>query len=278
MGVLDSHHHNGNLVLPFGVDRNVDHPDPWASFDEDEYQARIRLMVDAGIDAAILAPVNRYIMADGVADTRRVNNAIARYRDHDRSRFVAALGIAEPLHGLAGLDEIRRIHGELGLVGVSYHARWQGVAANDPWILRQIELLQELRMLPVVHAHAESSLESPSRIGYLAKAFPDLPILVTDALSTAGHVMHFLDVASRYANLHLETSLLHSVGVLPRLIAELGADRVVFGSDTYSYRMLTRNTPAAIGAVGLDEDRLDLVLRGNICRLLAWTGTRCDVV
>lgn len=274
MRVLDSHHHDGDLVLALGVNRQADEPGPASSFDEDEYQARIKLMEQAGVDCAILMPVNRYIRANGIADTRRMNDAIARYRDRDPVRFPAALGIAEPLHGSASLGEIRRMRAELRLIGVSYHARWQGVATNDPWILRQIELLQELRMLPFVHAHAESNLESPSMVGQIARAFPSVPILVTDALSTRTNTLHFLDVAGRYENIYLETSLLYSPAALRYLVSELGPDRIVFGSDTYSRRMLTRNTPEVIGSLGFSDAELEKILCGNMMRLMGWAGNR----
>lgn len=267
--ILDSHHHPGNLALPLSVSRTLDRPDPWTTWDDAEYQARLAMMAETGVDTAVLMPVNRYIMADGVADTRRMNNAVAAYRDRDPARFVAAFGIAEPLHGMASLAEIKRIRAELGFVGVSYHARWQSVATNDPWILRQIELLAELRMIPIVHAHAESNLETPSMVGQVAREFPDVPILVTDGMSSRTNTMHFLDVAQRCDNLYLETSLLYTTAAIRDLVAELGADRIVFGSDTYSYRTLTRNTPDAIRALGLPADQENQILGGNMHRLLA---------
>lgn len=270
MTVLDSHHHQGNLVISTGVNRAVDRPNPWAPFDEAEYRSRVELMGSAGVDTAIVMPVNRYLMANGIADTRRVNDAIARYRDHDPQRFVAAFGIVEPLHGDASLEEIPRLRDELGLVGISYHSRWQGVATNDPWILRQIELLGELRMLPVVHAHADSNLESPSMVGQLARTFPDVPILVMDAMSNNASLMHFLDVSARYANVYLETSLVSTPAAMRQLVAEVGAARVVFGTDTYSYRMLTRNTPEVIRGLGLRDDEVDQILSGTMSGLLAW--------
>lgn len=270
--VIDSHHHVGNLVVSTTVNRHLDRPEPWAPIDESEYAARLAMMKSADVDQAVLMPVNRYLTTDGIAATRRVNDSIARYRDRDSDRFVAALGVVEPLHGDAGLQEIYRLKNELGLVGVSYHTRWQGVATNDPWVFRHVGLLAELQLLPVIHAHAESKLESPSMIGQIAKAFPALPILVMDAMSNNSGLMHLLDVATKYANIYLETSLITSPAAFRQVVSEVGAERTVFGTDTYSHRMLTRHTPAVIRGFGFASEDTARILGGTMRHLLEWAG------
>ena len=69
-------------------------------------------MADNDVDQAIVIPSHAYLRPDGIADTRRVNDHIAAYREHDPKRFPAALGIVEPLYGARGLEEIDRLADE----------------------------------------------------------------------------------------------------------------------------------------------------------------------
>jgi hypothetical protein len=50
------------------------------------------------------------------------------------------------------LSEIDRVHDELGLAGISFHTRFQGVSLDSRWIVRAVGRLVELDMVPVVHA------------------------------------------------------------------------------------------------------------------------------
>jgi predicted TIM-barrel fold metal-dependent hydrolase len=268
--VFDVHQHYGALVLSSsgaadgaGADDRADHRD------------RAARMHRLDVDAALLMPVNRYLRPRGAADTRDHNDRLAAYRVLEPERFPVAVGVAEPLHGAAGLDEIRRVRDEHGFVGISLHARWQGVAADDPWILRQLELMGELRMLPFVHAHADSTLESPAIVANLAAAFPDLPIVVTDAGSSPAQLIAFAAELERHDNLHLETSLIFHPRQIERLVARFGPERLVFGTDLYSHGVhCTLNTPAALAEAGLDAAALRTVLDGNAHRLLAWAGVK----
>lgn len=263
--VLDVHHHLGSLT--FGsFQRNEDKQD----FDSD-LAARLERMDRAGIDEAILMPVNRYLRPRGVQDNVELNDEITRYRAMAPERFVYSVGVAEPLHGEAGIDEIRRLH-DLGFLGISYHTRYQGVSADDPWVLRQIAVLQELGMLPFVHAHADSNMESPTLIANIARAFPGYPILVTDALSSPTQSMHLLQVARDFPNIYLETSCIFNLRLLVRSVSEFGASRFVFGSDTYSHEMVTAITPDIIRTCGIPPDGVAALLRGSFEGLLSQIG------
>jgi predicted TIM-barrel fold metal-dependent hydrolase len=271
--VFDVHQHYGALVMSSaGAEERV------GAGDQDDHSDRLERMQRLGVDAALLMPVNRYLRPRGAADTRDHNDRLAAYRALDPARFPVAVGVAEPLHGSAGLDEIRRVRDEHAFVGISSHARWQGVAADDPWILRQLELMGELSMLPFVHAHSDSTLESPSIVANLAAAFPDLPIVVTDAGSSPAQLIAFTAELERHENLHLETSLIFHPRQIEQLVARFGADRLVFGSDLYSRGgHCTLNSPEALAEAGLDSESLRAVLHGNAQRLLAWAGANVEL-
>jgi uncharacterized protein len=266
--VFDCHHHFGSLIFASG-----ENSETFASahLDQKEAERRLGWMQDAEIDRALIMPVNRYLRPNGVADTRAVNDAVAAYRDRDSNHFPVALGITEPLHGEEGLREIARIDSELGMVGVSYHTRWQGVATDDPWVTRGLEILQERRMLAFIHAHADSNMEAPFMIRSLAYRFPELPIIVADALSSPTQAGQLLSDARECGNIYFETSCAWNIRAITRAVDTLGPSRLLFGSDTYSAYMIGMNTPRLIRELGLGSEAETAILSGNLLRLLEWT-------
>jgi predicted TIM-barrel fold metal-dependent hydrolase len=263
--VLDIHHHVGDatvaLAMP-GMGAGVAAPD--------EMHIRLDTMDRNGVDAAIVIPGHSYLRPQGLADTRRVNDAIAAYRDARPDRFVAALGIVEPLYGRAGDEELRRIREDLGLVGVSIHTRFQGVSTDSPLVLAQIEVMAELGLVPFVHSVAEASEEALWRVQVLAKAFPDLPIIVLDCFSSHEQSTHALHAAGATPNLIFDTSLAYTIDPVLRLLDRYGSHRAVFGTDLYSHPLGYRRSSVLAQFLDseLSPDVLQQVLAGNAERLL----------
>ncbi|MCU1617895.1 MAG: hypothetical protein JWO98_5435 [Frankiales bacterium] len=261
-GVVDVHQHHGHVAHSPAGGAAPGGPDV-------EIAARRRAMASLGVARAVVLPGNSYLRPRGLADTREVNDGIRAYCDRDPDRYVAGAGVVEPLYGAAGLPEIRRI-AELGLIGVSYHARFQGVAANDGWILRHLEVMAELGLVPFVHSYAESALEAPLLIADLARAHPELTIMVLDGLSSYHHTLECIALAERHDNVVFDTAMAFNPLALVQLSAAVGAHRLLFGSDIYSHphTFVTANTPDALRAAGFDADELTGILGGNARRLL----------
>jgi predicted TIM-barrel fold metal-dependent hydrolase len=127
---------------------------------EQERAARLQIMDAGGIRKAAVIPGHAYSRANGIADTRAVNDRIAAYRDARPDRFPVAIGLVEPIFEDACLPELDRRARELVLVGISFHARFQGVSMESPWVARYIERIGELGMVPVLHAMTESADEA----------------------------------------------------------------------------------------------------------------------
>jgi uncharacterized protein len=266
--VLDCHHHYGSLVM--STDARTAGIEA-AQRDPAEHATRVGRLRAAEIDAAVVMPVNRYLRPDGVKDTQRVNDDVASYRDADPVNFPLAVGISEPLHGDAALDEIARIDESLGMIGVSYHTRWQGVATDDPLVHRGLAEVQNRRMLAFVHAWHESLMEATFMICRLAEQFPDLPIIVTDALSSNAQTQQLMRDSRQFPNLYFDTSCAWNIRVIEHWVDTLGSDHLVFGSDTYSANMVTMCHPRLIREVVSEQDA-EKILHRNIEGLIAWTG------
>jgi predicted TIM-barrel fold metal-dependent hydrolase len=266
--VLDVHHHVGDATVALAM------PGPPGTADApDEMQIRLDTMDRNGVDCAIVIPGHSYLRPDGLADTRRVNDGIAAYRDARPDRFVGALGIVEPLYGRAGDAELHRIKDELGLLGVSFHTRFQGVSTDSPLVLAQIKVMGELGLVPFVHCVAEASEEALWRVQVVARAFPDLPIVVLDCFSSHEQATHALHAAEASPNLVFDTSLAYTIDPVLRLIERYGADRVVFGTDLYSHPLGYQRSYvlAQFLESGLPSKVLQQILAENAERLLGLT-------
>jgi predicted TIM-barrel fold metal-dependent hydrolase len=115
-------------------------------------------------------------------------------------------------------------------------------------------------------------MEAPFMVRHLAELFPDLPIIVTDALSSPTQAAQFFSDARSLANIYFETSCAWNIRAIAAGVSALGPERILFGSDTYSAYMVTMNTPALIRSMGLGADATRLILSGNLMRLLEWTN------
>jgi predicted TIM-barrel fold metal-dependent hydrolase len=267
MRVIDCHHHVGSLeALGFNFE-GAGGADP----KEVELARRLAAMDDNGVDQAIVIPGHGYLRADGIADTRRVNDAIAAYRDAHPDRFPAAVGIVEPLYGVdVCATELRRIRDDLGLVGISMHTRFQGVSTDSPLVVAAVQAAADLGLVPFLHALDGIADEALWRVQQVARAVPDTPVIVLDALSGSDHARLACIVGPETPNMVFDVSLAHHFMFVEDLVAAVGPERVVFGTDYYSMMPppLHAGVLDDIVASGLPKDHQEAILAGNLCRVL----------
>jgi predicted TIM-barrel fold metal-dependent hydrolase len=230
--VVDVHHHVGDPMTALGG--ALDEPAATEEWWEEELRTRLGIMDAGGVDQAVVIPGHGYLRPDGIVDTRRVNDGIAAYRDRRPDRFPVALGIIEPQHGAVSFPEIHRIRQELGLVGVSFHTRFQGVSLDSQWILRYVEVMAEEGLVPVLHAIPESPDEALWKVLTIARAHPDVRMLVLDAFESYEATRECALVAELAPNLVFDTSLSYNFDFIEDFVRRFGAHRVAFWTDLYS--------------------------------------------
>ena len=231
--IFDCHHHVGDVrsFMPHLGDEDA--PTAGAAL-EAERAERVRIMDAGGVRQAAVIPGHAYSRTNGIADTRDVNTRIAAYRDAQPDRFPVAIGLVEPVFEKACLPELDRCARELGIRGISFHTRFQGVSMDSHWVTTYVERIGELGMVPVIHAMTESADEALWKAAQVARAFPDLTMLVLDAFSTFEGTREAFVIAERCPNLLWDTSLSYNFDFLEQFAQQLGAERVVFGTDLYS--------------------------------------------
>jgi predicted TIM-barrel fold metal-dependent hydrolase len=229
--VIDCHHHVGSLEAQGFKFADGDAGKDPATV---ELERRLSGMEQLGVDQAIVIPGHGYLRPEGVADTRRINDNIAAYRDAHPDKFPAALGIVEPLHGAAGIAELRRMRDELGLVGVSVHTRFQGVQTDSPLVLAVVREAAALGLVPFIHAVEGVPDEAIWRAQQVARAVPDTTVVILDAFGGAEHARQAVIIAKETPNMVFDTSLAHHYLFVENMLHAVGPERLVFGTDYYS--------------------------------------------
>ena len=231
--IFDCHHHVGDVrsFMPHMGDEDA--PTEGEALTAERAE-RVRIMDAGGVRQAAVIPGHAYSRTNGIVDTRDVNTRIAAYRDAQPDRFPVAIGLVEPIFEELCLPELDRCAEELGLVGISFHTRFQGVSMDSMWVTRYVERVGELGMVPVLHAMTESADEALWKAAEVARAFPDVEMLILDAFSTFEGTREAFVIAERCPNLLWDTSLSYNFDFLEQFAQQLGAERVVFGTDLYS--------------------------------------------
>jgi predicted TIM-barrel fold metal-dependent hydrolase len=267
--VFDVHHHVGR---PFDALGGPIDPasDGTGGIDRAEMASRLRIMDDGGVNQALVIPGHGYLRPNGIADTRRVNDEIAAYRDHLPDRFPVACGVVEPRDGPLAVSEVDRVASDLHLAAISFHTRFQGVSVDSGWVLQALQRMAERGLLPIIHAMNDTPEEALWKLATVARRLPDLTILALDAFSSFEATRQCFHVAEVAPNVVFDTSLSYNFDFIEDFAVRFGAERVVFGTDLYSPpvgRRISHLLPQIVES-SLSRDDKAAILGGNARRLL----------
>jgi aminocarboxymuconate-semialdehyde decarboxylase len=240
----------------------------------------------------------------GAACAALQNDQIAAVvtRHPDRFLGLATLPMQDP--GRAA-DELRRAMTMLGLRGAQIGSNVNGQNLDDPALDPVWTVANELKAFFLIHPHGEI-LPGDRLKSYYMRNFVGLPFETTiagAALVFGGVLERFPDItfclchgggfvpyqAGRFlhawqvrgepkmrlkgspeaslARLHYDT-ILHSQRSLEFLIDEVGADRVLLGSD-YPFDMGNLDCVARVQALGVPQKVREVVLGGRAAELMA---------
>ncbi len=246
--LIDAHAHVGDSL--FGVRQSVE--DLLAS------------MTEHDITQAALVPLKPpgYHLE---AENDRIAAAVQAYPN----RF-AGFARVDPWQGEAALRELHRALDDLGLIGLYLHPFEEQFAANDEIVFPLVEELRD-RGLPLLLAGGYPVFSHPSQIGDLARQFPNVTIIATHGgqINISGLLLADATRMLRAnPNVIMETSGIYREDFIEDTVNELGAERVVFGSN--APYMDQGFEAARIRLAHLDEATKDAIGGQNIrslCRL-----------
>jgi uncharacterized protein len=223
----------------------------------DELLARLDA---AGIDGAIVCPVKprdyhlapaNDLVAEGVAGQARLTG----------------LARVDPNRGAQALDELDRTLHTLHLRGLFLHPWEDHFRINGPSMDPILNRCAALGA-PVVIATGYPWLSEAAQVGDLARRFPDVQMVMTHGgqinISGLGQA-DALEVLRRHANVAIETSGVYRQDFLEDVATTLGAERVLFGSN--SPLMDVRLEVERARRARLPEHARQLILGGNAQRI-----------
>jgi predicted TIM-barrel fold metal-dependent hydrolase len=144
------------------------------------------------------------------------------------------------------------------------------VSLDSQWLIRYLERMGEVGLVPVIHAMDDTPEEALWKLTTVARRFPEMWIIALDAFSGFEATRQCFQVAEQAPNIVFDTSLSYNFDFIEQFALQFGAERVVFGTDLYSYpvgRRISHLLPQ-IEASALPDDDKALILGGNARRLL----------
>lgn len=213
-----------------------------------------------GIDAVVVS----HLVAFG-HDTA-TGNRMALEAARQYPGELAVWLVANP-HRPEDVGELRDLLDEPGVCGLKLHPDVHEYAITDPGYRPYLELAEE-RGIPVLsHGQTRSLWSDPGQLAAVAARYPDLTLLMGHSGLWVDGFERVIDLAGEHPGLYLEVcgSRLTSRW-LERLVAGVGAQKVLFGSDA-SFLDPRMGLGKVLGARLEPEDRA-LVLGGNARRIL----------
>lgn len=119
--------------------------------------------------------------------------------------------------------------------------------------------------LPVMLHTGDFSYTAPIMMAGMVRDFPDVTFILAHMGSLA-FVRDAIEVARHLPNVYLETSGMTSAAMLRQAVADIGADRILFGSDYPFWHPAVERTRVEAAQLGQASTRL--IMGENAARLL----------
>jgi predicted TIM-barrel fold metal-dependent hydrolase len=176
-------------------------------------------------------------------------------------RNVAHLGRVDPLQGQRAATEARRCLLELGCAGLFLHPGEEAFPLSEATAVVKVAAAEGV---PVVVAAGLYGMSEPLQFLELARSVPDATIVMTSGGQINISGLSMIDAwaaLTRAANLRVLSNGEYRQDFLERIVGELGAERLLFGS--FSPYHDQGFEVARIENVGIEPGARGLVLGGN---------------
>jgi predicted TIM-barrel fold metal-dependent hydrolase len=198
-------------------------------------------------------------------DYRNGNREVAKYVDKYKGRFRGSCVIT-PFRIDEALREIETCAKQHGFLWLGECCNYMtGYKYDTPEWTQVMNLATDLNLVVQIHTNTQE-------MQYLAENFPKTTIVFPHLGSNLKDISARIQIVAKHKNTHLELSGSghERVGIVEKAVKEIGADRVLYGSD------FTINEPSGVimrvkNAFLTAEDREKILFR-NVERLLANAG------
>ncbi len=182
----------------------------------------LREMDRAGVERAVVSTVDEFIAVSNREGNDEILRAVRAHPDR-----LKGLSAVNPWFREKGVFELSRCLGA-GLSGLKLNSHLQGFVLSDPLVHPLVEICRSFGVPLYAHTGTPVVAE-PFQLAELARTFPDVPMV----LGHMGYTDFWYDAvpaALQSDNIYLETSLIDIMNIRTA-IEEVGADRILFGSD-----------------------------------------------
>lgn len=242
--VIDLHAHVGN----------------WDQYSMDHDPKRVLAAMDAvGIDITVVYNIFH-------AETHYGHNATAAYIAEHPERFVgfAYAAPVEPVEQT--IAELTRAIDQLGFLGIKLYPPYMPWPLHDEHWYPIYEFANQ-RHLPVIFHTGPEPHSMPRLLEVIAPRFPNTQFIAGHSGNYQPHRRDAITAAQKYSNIYLETcSSFRTPGVIEELVAGVGSERVLFGSDVPL--MDPRSQIGKIITATISDEAKRNILGANAHRLL----------
>jgi len=264
------------LTLPSGDKRTIDihaHIGSFAGFDlstetllANLKQYNIQLALISNIDGAQLPGTTRNL--DEKTANQITLETVRKYPD-----VLRGLAWARPTDPNGSPANLEPFLHDQQFVGIKLHPEMNQFAADDSLVDGYLSLCAKYNVPAVFHSGATGSNSDPKKIYRAAARHPTVPVILYHMGFKGPHEQAIAVVKEslqkRNAQLYLETAQADPQAVL-RAVKELGAERVLFGTDAtyYGKDHYARYIPLMeLLRRELSDDEFIKVMCGNAIRL-----------
>jgi predicted TIM-barrel fold metal-dependent hydrolase len=212
MEVIDCHGHLGNWQLVHMAKNTAEH--------------MLQTMDRLGIDKLCLSP-----FWGCFCDFRRGNDQLGETIERYPDRFIGQMTV-NPHYPYEIRTELQRCDSKYGVQMLKIHPFCHDYPVHGAGYRGLWEYADENELVVLSHTWESDKNCGPGLFGKIATRYPGTNIILAHAGGTQEGCRQTIEVLKQHGNLYLDTatSKLH-IGMIERFVREVGADRVLFGSD-----------------------------------------------
>jgi hypothetical protein len=206
------------------------HTHLWAGREDDDARRMLEEADLLGAEYLAISHIAEPSRSPSPEQIRQGNNQVARWVKQARGRF-RGMAMLNPTHGRGAVEELRRCHDKLGMRMVKLLV---AVRCTDRRVFPIVELCIELKIPILQHAFNNAVGNGPNEsrsedVAALARRYPEARIVMAHI---AGDYIRGVWTIRDIPNIWTDISGSYcEAGMVDTAVRELGAGRVVFGSD-----------------------------------------------
>ncbi len=242
--IIDAHAHMGSV---YGTSLSI------ASADD-----MVKMMDRENIEMIFSAPHSS--LFDPGAGNSELEEAMAKYPDRIRGYFSFNPNYAEDY--LPRITDVLKVE---GYIGFKFLPEYHHYSLVDDGYADVLQFADQHHLVLLVHTWGGSAYNSTKQVAEILQQYPNITLIMGH--SAPGECDIAIELANKYEHAYLDLCDIHRHnGIIERMVAGAGADKVLFGTDVPWY-----DPNYCLGSILFspisDQDKYKII-RGNATRIL----------